>query len=511
MNVAVKEGSIADATADTLIVNLFRDVTTPGGATGAVDQALGGMISSVIAAGDHRGTLGETIVLYPQGAIAAKRVIVVGLGAADGFSLEAVREAAGSAIKVAHSLAASSVSTIVHGAGIGGLDPQAAAQATIEGSLLALYQYDAPRTLQSDEKPSSISELTIVEFDAGKIDQIEAGARHGQIIADATCVARDLVNRPSNVATPTAIAETALAICTQSGMRGVAHDEAWMREQGMGLLLAVTQGATQPAHLIVMEHRPEGAANQQPIVLVGKGVAFDTGGYSLKSARGMLGMKGDMGGAAAVIGAMQAIAQLDVPLFVVGIVPTVENVVSATSFKPNDVFAAMNKVSVEISSTDAEGRLILADALCYAGTLDPALVIDVATLTGGKITALGNRTNALFSNNDPLSDALLAAGRATGEPLWRLPLDADYDRQLKSDVADLKNSGGPPASAVTAARFLAYFTGEWDWAHLDIAGSEMSSGGAAETPRSYVNKGATGNPLRTLVAFVRDWSPAPAN
>ncbi|MCB0214806.1 MAG: leucyl aminopeptidase family protein, partial [Anaerolineae bacterium] len=208
-------------------------------------------------------------------------------------------------------------------------------------------------------------------------------------------------------------------------------------------LLAVTQGAVEPAKFIVLEHRPDGVdTGAGPVVLVGKGVAFDTGGYSLKPAASMVGMKGDMGGAAAVIGAMRSVAQLKLPLHVVGLIPTVENVVSATAYKPNDVFIAKNGVSVEIISTDAEGRLLLADALCYAGSLKPAVVIDVATLTGGKIVALGNRTSALFVTDDLLCQLLLAAGQKTGEPLWRMPLDPAYDAQLKSDIADVKNTGG---------------------------------------------------------------------
>jgi len=275
----------------------------------------------------------------------------------------------------------------------------------------------------------------------------------------------------------------------------------------MAVLLAVTQGASQPAKFIVMEHKPVEVADPKagPVVLVGKGVAFDTGGYSLKPPASMVSMNGDMGGAAAVIGAMQAVGRLNLPLHVVGLVPTVENVVSATSYKPNDVFVAKNGVSVEIISTDAEGRLILADTLCYAGTLNPAAVIDVATLTGGKVVALGDRTNAVFASDDRLCETLLVAGQECGEPLWRLPLDPAYDRQLKSDAADIKNSGGRNASAITAARFLAHFTDDWLWAHIDIAGSEFYSNGPDQTPRSYLTKGATGMPLRTLVAWLRAW------
>lgn len=507
MNIVVKQGGIQTIEADAIIINLFKGIIEPGGATGVVNKALDGAIGELIAQGDLKGKLGETVILYPRGAIPAKRVIVVGLGEADDFDLEAVREASAAAVKAAQNVGAVNVATIVHGGGIGGLDVADAAQAVVEGSMLALYKYDAPRTKREDEGETRIDSLILIEFDEAKIEQIEAGARAGQAIAESVYLARTLVNQPGNQATPTAIAEAALAMCAEVGLTGTVHNESWMQEQQMGALLAVTQGASQPAQFIIMEHKPDYVTHPAagPVVLVGKGVTFDTGGYSLKPPASMVGMKGDMGGAAAVIGAMQAVARLKLPLHVVGLVPAVENVISATSYKPNDVFIAKNGVSVEIISTDAEGRLILADALCYADTLNPAAVIDAATLTGGKVVALGSRTNAVFASDDELCEKLMAAGQISGEPLWRMPLDTAYDRQLKSDVADLKNTGGRNASAVTAARFLAHFTGNWPWAHLDIAGSDMYANEPDQTPRRYLTKGGTGTPTRTLVEFLRRW------
>ena len=508
MEIKVGQGGIQAVTADAIIVNLFKGVTKPGGATGVIDKALNGAIRDLISGGDLTGKLGQTAVLYPRGTIPAQRVIVVGLGEADDFSLETIREASGAAIKEARRLGAARVATIVHGGGIGGLEITEAAQAVVEGSMLALYEYDAPRAKKEADEDRQVESLTLVEYDESKIGPLENGSLAGRIIAEAVSRARTLVNEPSNVATPAAIAEVARAVSAETGMTWQVLDEAEMQNQQMGLLLAVTQGATQPAQFIVLEHKPatpvEPAAG--PVVLVGKGVAFDTGGYSLKPSGSMVGMKGDMGGAAAVIGAMEAIARLNVPRHVVGLVPTVENVVSATSYKPNDVFIAKNGLSVEIISTDAEGRLILADALCYAATLNPSVVIDVATLTGGKVIALGDRTNALFVNDDRLSEALLAAGEKCGEPLWRMPLDSAYDKQLKSDVADLKNTGGRAASSITAARFLAHFVGDWAWAHFDIAGGELYSEGPDQTSRSYLTKGGTAVSLRTLVEWLRHWT-----
>ena len=504
MKILVEQGGIQTTAADAIIVNLFFGVTHPGGATGAVDRALGGAISEVIAGGDFKGKLGQTVVLYPRGAVTARRVIVVGLGEAAKFNLEAVREAAAAAIKQAQKVGAARTATIVHGGGIGGLDVAAAAQAVVEGSLLALYKYNAPRAKKDEDEPVSLDALTLVEFDQSKLGAVEAGAQAGQIIADSVTLARDLVNQPANVASPAAIAETALTVSREAGLACEVLTDAQMRQEGMGALLAVNQGAAQPAQFVIMKHQPLGTEGQPPVVLVGKGVAFDTGGYSLKPADSMLGMKGDMTGAAAVIAAMRAVALLKLPVPVVGLAPLVENLVSATAYKPNDVIIAKNGVSIEVVNTDAEGRMILADALCYAGTLNPAAVIDVATLTGGKVIALGERTSGLFCDDAALSEALLAAGETVGEPLWRLPLDPAYDRQIKSDVADIKNSGGRTASAVTAARFLAHFVGSWPWAHLDIAGGEFYTGSPEQTPRSYLTKGATGVSVRTLVEFLRN-------
>jgi leucyl aminopeptidase len=504
LNIIIQQSGIQAAAADAIIVNLFQGVTEPAGATGVVNQALGGAISELMAGGDLRGKLGELAVLYPRGAIPARRVIVVGLGPADKFNLEAVREAAGAAIKQARKLGAANVASVVHGGGVGGLDLAEAAQAVVEGSLLALYRYQAPRTKKEDEDEGQVDTLTLVEFDPAKLATIEAGAKAGEVIAESVYLARNLTNQPSNVATPTVVAEAARQMCAQVGLTCRVLAEADIQAEGMGALLAVTQGASQPAKLVVIEHRPQAESGKgQPVVLIGKGVTFDTGGYSLKPANGMDDMKMDMAGAAAVIGAMQAVAGLNLPVWVIGLAPLAENVISGSAYKPADVFIAKNGVSIEVVNTDAEGRMLLADTLCYADTFNPALVIDVATLTGGKVVALGPRTSAIFCDDEALRQGLIAAGHKTGEPLWPLPLDPAYDRQIKSSAADIKNSGGREASPITAARFLSHFVGRWPWAHLDIAGSNEHGSGPEYTPRSYLTKGATGLPLRTLVEFLR--------
>lgn len=492
-HIQTKQGSIEAQDADTLIVNLFEGISDLSGATAAVNKALGGAIEELIAQGDLRGKLAEVTVLYPRGVIAAKRVLVVGLGKRESVGLEQVRRAAAAAVKRARELKATSVATIVHGGGVGGLDIQAAAQATAEGMLLALYQYDAPR---QDKAVHRIEQLTIAEYDTDKLAAIEAGVKVAESLAHGVTLARDLVNMPPNVKTPTKLAEIALEMAAAHNLGVTVGDRAWAEEQGMGAFLAVAQGAGHEPKFIVLEHNGS-ETDLETIVLVGKGITFDSGGISIKPSAGMEAMKSDMGGAAAVLGAMKVAALLELPLRVVGIIPATENKPDANALRPSDVIRASNGKTIEIISTDAEGRLVLADALVYAERYHPAAVIDLATLTGSCVVALGEDTAAgLFSNDDALAEALLTSGTTTHERLWRLPLWEDYLERIKSDVADIKNSGGRMGGVATSAVFLQSFT-NYPWAHLDIAGVALSSKGHA-----YAAKGASGFGVRLLTEFL---------
>lgn len=497
MEIKVTQGDIVQSKADTLIVNLFDDVTTPSGGTGAVDKALDGAISELIASGDLTGKAGEVGVVYSRGAIAAKRVLVVGLGKRDGFDLEGARRAAAHGIKKARALKANHVATFVHGAGVGGLAVAQAAEATAVSSILALYQYDAPKKNKST--PHEIETLSIVEFDERKIGAIEAGVKTAVSITDGVILARDLVNMPPNVATPAKLADTAQTIADAHGLGITIGDRAWAAERNMGAYLAVAQGAGFEPKFIILEHNAE-RDDLPTIVLVGKGITFDTGGISIKATAGMGDMKSDMGGAAAVLGAMKAVGALDLPLRVIGITPATENMPDANAYRPADVITASNGVTIEIISTDAEGRMILADALVHAGNYKPDAVIDLATLTGSAVVSLGSdMAAALFSNNDGLRDRLVAAGNATRERVWPMPLWDEYLDAIKTDVADIKNSGGRFGGVATSAMFLKQFT-DYTWAHLDIAGMALSKKGNA-----YTAKGGTGYGVRLLVEMLRDW------
>lgn len=497
MEIQVQQGEIQGAKADTIIVNLFDDVTVPGGGTGAVDQALNGAIQELIAGGDFNGKAGDVAVLYSRGAIPARRVLIVGLGRREGFDLEGVRRAAAAGIRRARELKSKQVATIVHGAGIAGLPAGPAAQAVAEGSLLALYQYDAPR--QKKEAEHKIDSLTIVEYDGSKIAELEAGVRTGRAVAAGANLARDLVNAPPNVATPTHMAQTAQEIADVFEMQITVGDRAWAAERNMGAFLGVAKGAGEEPRFIVLEHNA-GRMELATIVLVGKGITFDTGGISIKPSERMERMKSDMGGAAAVLGAMHVIGDLDLPLHVVGITPCTENMPDAHAYRPADVVTAGNGTTIEIISTDAEGRMVLADGLVYAAQYEPAAVIDLATLTGAAIVALGGDVaGALFSTDDQLRDQLVAAGNATHERVWPMPLYADYLEKIKSDVADIKNSGGRLGGVGTSATFLKQFT-SYPWAHLDIAGMVTNDQGHAYSPA-----GATGFGMRLLIDCLRNW------
>lgn len=497
----VVHGNIQDADAGAIVVNLFEGVTVPGGATGAVDHALGGTISALIASGDLTGKLGEVTVLYPASGVRAPRVLVVGLGTREEFGPEAVRRASAAAALRARGLGANTLATIVHGGGAGLLDASEAAQATLEGALLATYRFGGWRKPGAEEA-KALESITLVEFDEGRLEHVREGAAAARAVARGVAMARDLANLPPVVATPDFLALTAQAMASEGGLEVHVGDRGWAEERRMGAFLAVAKGsAAEPRFITVWHNR---ARSDLPlVVLVGKGVTFDSGGLSLKSRDGMVPMKADMSGAAAVLGTMQAVAELDLPVRVAGLCPCVENMPDGAAFRPSDVLVASNGLSIEVLSTDAEGRLALADALAYAQGLAPAAVIDVATLTGASVTALGEGVAAsLFSTDPGLRARLETAADATGERVWPMPLFEEYRTGIESKVADLKNSGGARGGVGTSAAFLQAFTA-YPWAHVDMAGMELVENPGA---RAYLTPGATGYGVRLLVEFLRDWA-----
>lgn len=493
MEFRVAGGDITQAEADAIIVNLFEGVTAPGGGTGAVDKALDGAISKLIAQGDIRGKSGEMTTIHTFGKIPAPRVLVAGLGKQADFSLDVVRNVSANLARAARKPGIKKVATLAHGAGIGGLEPEACAQAAAEGALLGNYRFLKHKA--ADDDRAELESITIIEADAGKVAAMTAAAERGVIIAEATNLARDLANEPSNHLTPTMLAGRAEALASEVGIECEILERADMEAKGMGSLLSVAKGSAEPPKLVRLGYKGRGGDGWD-LALVGKGITFDTGGISIKPAANMEAMKADMTGAASVIAAIGAIARLKPAVNVVAIAPCTENMPGGNATKPGDVVTAMNGRTIEVINTDAEGRLVLADALCWAKELGAANIIDVATLTGAVTTALGDVCYGLMTNNDEFCSKLEEAATAAGEKTWRLPMFKEYDELIKSDVADCRNvgAGNRGAGTIVGAKFLEPFVGDTPWVHLDIAGVDNMS-----SDKGWVSKGASGYSVRAMI------------
>ena len=438
-------------------------------------------------AGEITGKFGElTLVHRPEGA-AAERVLFAGAGKAAQFDAAAARKLAGIAVRHLKAKSVKRVAFAFDGAH---------ADAVVEGAILANFDPDRYRTA-NDKK--SIDEVAVVA--EGAADGVQAAAERGRIVAEAQNLTRELVNEPANRLTPRLLAEAAQKMAAAHGLECEILERPQMEKLGMGALLGVAQGSAEPPALIVIRYRPQTAAKSSAhLGLVGKGVTFDTGGISIKPAEGMEKMKYDMGGGAAMIGAMQAIAQLKAPIPVTAFIPAVENMPGSRAQRPGDIVTAMSGKTVEVINTDAEGRLILADALTYARRQGCTHLVDAATLTGAIVVALGHVHIGLFANDDAMRDRVLAASRAEGERAWAMPLDEDYKDYLKSAFADLANVGGRWGGAITAAWFLKEFAEDTPWVHLDIAGTAW-----LDDEKPWLAKGPTGVPVRTLVRLAEGW------
>ena len=489
MEIRVEQGDIAQHSANAIVVNLFEGVTQPGGGTGAVDKAMDGAISQVIQDGDCRGKENEFTLIHTLGKLPSPRVVVAGLGKQERFTLDKVRSVAAGVARQLRRHRCETIATITHGAGIAGLDPEACAQAIAEGTVLGLYTFRRHKKPKEDDV--DVRELTLVEFDEAKVETLRRGAERGVVLAEAANFARDLANEPSNILTPTEMAERARAMAEETGLECEIFDQPWMEERGMGAFLGVARGSLEPPKFIVLRYRGGGSTH---LALVGKGITFDTGGISIKPAAGMEEMKGDMSGGAAVIAAMGAIARLKPAIDVTAIVPATENMPSGNAIKPGDVLRAMSGKTIEVINTDAEGRLILADGISYAREQSPAAIVDVATLTGAISVALGNVAMGAMTNHDALYSRVQRAAETAGDKVWQLPMFDEYKEQIKSNVADMKNTGGRGAGSITAAFFLKEFVEDTPWVHLDMAGVDFY-----DKDKGVLVKGASGIPVRTLV------------
>ena len=493
MRITVATEEVTRIQTPALVVNLLKEVTEPGGATGAVDKALDGAISRLIQEGEIKGAQGAISMLHTMGKISPDRVVVAGLSPAEKLDAQVVRQVSGDVVRFLRQRGVSRAATIAHGAGLGGMDPAASGQAIAEGALLGLYRFDSYLSSNDEQGRGELEELVIVDRDTDRADAIRAGVDTGRITAEGAILARDMVNEPANVMTPTQMAEIADRVAGSEGLSLKVLEASQMREMGMGALLGVAQGSDQPPKLIVLGYDGDPGNPENNLRLVGKGITFDTGGISLKPPGGMESMKGDMAGGASVIAAMQIIAKVKPKINVTAVIAATENMPGGSAQRPGDVVRAMNGKTIEVINTDAEGRLVLADALCYARKQGLTRLVDVATLTGAMVTTLGKACTGVMGNDQVLVDQVASAGRDTGEKYWQLPMFDEYKGLIKSDVADMKNSGGRQAGSISAAFLLSEFVDGAAWVHLDIAGTST-----AERTKGYQVKGATGVPARTL-------------
>ena len=477
---------------DAIVVNYFEDMGNFDGDIAAVDIALNGAISQLIKQGDIKGKLNEiTLVPSLDKLPAARRVVICGLGKQAELTTMKIRGAVAETCRWLRNKGVKTIATSAQGAGINNIKMEDAAQAVTEGAILGLYAFRKYITKKNDDF-GEIQQLLITGNKKAK-PTIEKAIDKGRILAEAATLARDMVNEPANYMTPNKMADSASKLAKKYGLDITVFGREKMTKMGMGALLSVAQGSHQPPRLIVLHYRGK-KTRKIDLALVGKGITFDSGGISIKPSEGMVEMKGDMAGGASVMAALAAIAQLKPKLNVTAIVPATENLPGGSALKPGDIVTAMSGKTIEVLNTDAEGRLILSDALGYANKLGARQIVDVATLTGACVVALGKICTGAFSNNQELADKAIAASKEAGELTWQMPLCAEYREYLKSDVADIKNIGNRYAGAITGAKFLDEFVGDTPWVHLDIAGTSDT-----DKDKGHLVKGATGVPVLTLV------------
>jgi leucyl aminopeptidase len=489
LEIRVITESIDKIEADAIVVSIFEDVKQLGGASDVVDKALDGAISSLLGRGEAKGKFAEVNSVHTFGRLPARMVAVVGLGKRADFGLDKIRGSAGEFCRTLRKLNCRRIATVPYGEGEGDIDVEAAAEAIAEGAVLGLYCFTRYKKSECED----IEDMIIAVTEKEKVKTVQRAIYRGKVIAEAGNLARDMVNEPANYMTPSQMAEVAGVMASKHHLEIKVLGREDMKAMGMGALLGVAEGSSQPPKLITISYKGN-ERSEKAIGFLGKGITFDSGGISIKPSEGMDEMKSDMAGAAAVMAAVAAVAQLKPTINVTAIVAATENLPSGTALKPGDVLKAMNGKTIEVISTDAEGRLTLADALSYAQQLGLSPLIDLATLTGACRVALGTLYSGLFGNNQDLADKVLKAAERSGERMWQMPMPDEYKEQNKSEIANVKNAGNRAGGAITAALFLAEFAGDVPWIHIDIAGTAFST---KET--GYTVKGATGVGVRTLI------------
>lgn len=519
--VAVETGDITQIESDLVVVDAFEGDESFGGVTAAVDRATGGALTRVLESGDFKGKFKETVLVHPAKGH-AKRVLLVGLGEVAKFTPDRLRRISAIVARRARDVGVREVHTVLHGVGRpsgrkpkagkpvdGGpsLDAAVAGEALAEGAILGLYKFDFYKS-RKDEKPDEkpkLERIVVVERDETHAEAARAGIAEGVVIAEATNQCRDWAAWSGAEAAPERYGERAAALASLYGLKATIMDKRQIEAHKMGGLLAVAQGSSRDPRFVVLEHKPRGA--KAIVVLVGKGITFDSGGISIKPSDKMEDMKMDKSGASAVMAAVVAAKRLNLPLHVVAVAPFTDNLPSGSAYKPGDIVTTMSGKTIEIINTDAEGRVILADALAYAARYDPAAVVELSTLTGACPIAVGHLAIAGMGNSDDLMAQLRTAGDAVNERVWPLPFFEEYGEMVKSKVADVKNSAGRIAGTVTAGKFLEHFIGDHPWVHLDIAATAWHEGPTPRLNDEYCPEYATGVGVRLLVEWMRHFQP----
>jgi leucyl aminopeptidase len=494
MEVQGRAGSYEGLEVQALAVAVFKDENAGQGVLKRLNDLTGGLVSSVLDSEELKGKEGETAFLHINGSEGFKvqRLLLVGVGDRAEYGAAQISQLAGTAARALRSKNLKSFALISRPE----IDAESAASSAVQGALMGLFELDKYRTV--DKEKRELERMVVSVEDADEV-ALQRGVERGRVIGESVNFTRDLANEPGGLMTPNKMAEQARAIAESFGLSVDVLDQARMEEEGMGSLLSVARGSDEPPALIVLKYTPANApADTQGLLsFVGKGITFDSGGISLKPGENMELMKYDMTGGATVLGVMRAVAQLKPSIPVLGVVPCAENMPSGKATKPGDVVRAMTGKTIEVINTDAEGRLILADAIAYAKKLGATTIVDMATLTGAVSIALGDVNTAVLGTDQELIDEVIAAGKDVGEKFWQLPLDKEYTKQIKSDIADIKNVGGRKAGTITAAAFLKEFAEGVAWAHLDIAGTAWG-----DEAKPYRSKGPTGVAVRTLIRMV---------
>ena len=463
------------------------------------DKKISGAIKQALKRGDFSGKFGTIQLIHPLSG-KSERIVLTGLGDKRKATREIIRQAVSAAINSLKTVQCADAAILVPE--IDSIDGKDLGQIISETAILSAYEFSQYK--KNDEKKKTVLKEICVLANKDNLGVIRSGGEIGEKIAFAVCLARNLANEPANIVTPATLANEAVKMAKQNKIKHKILEQKDMKRLGMGAILGVAKGSEEPAKFIILEYTPKFKIQNSKfkiptIVLVGKGITFDSGGISIKPSQSMDEMKYDMAGGATVIGAMQAAAQLKLPINLIGLIPSTENLPSGTAQRPGDIVRAMNGKTIEVLNTDAEGRMILADALVYAKKYNPDAVIDFATLTGAIVVAIGEHASGLFSNNENLEKNLKTAGEATGERVWPMPMYDEYFEQIKGDLADIRNIGGKEGGPITAAKFLEQFV-DYPWAHIDIAGTAWTA-----KPKPYRPKGATGVGVRLIIEFLRNW------